>query len=1084
MNIEDHLIRYPNMDSGFYDTLVQLDEFREGAHTIKKRDRKMTDKDDPRLNRDVYLEYHQQLLQRYMSPGTFYDRMFIYGLPGTGKTCQMLAVVVHARDTLPNLYFNKTLVIIERSQVDSFKLNLIKCVPRYRPVPIDIIMEENTYYQKKQERGEDISRLEKQVWNRSAIDNDFEFIGHTEFINHCRNIDTSNRIIIVDEVHMFITVDAEGKNDPTRYNTLHDFLHKGKSNIILIATGTPGVTDVEDVTKIINLALPLDKQLDGVDDPNFNEKCRGYISFINKKQDKNRRLIVEGTKLKIGKTNLGQIIHTSENNIDSRYKFSNVEQSTVIDSKLTLLKPSETQLQDIINTTTMERNAFRTKERFATIKPTDPSVFYRALSEAKSEDNRRNGKKLTFDISEYKKRLEVLEMYSIKIWFYVKGLLESFKTGRKSFLYSNFVAETLNFIAKVLTDYFGFEQVKTSKTDVTEERPRFILVTGSQDTTPTNLFMDEGKKDANIELISKFTDANNWDGRRILTVLGSRVTSVSVSFYDTLDVYILDPSANESETEQIVNRIDRFNGLSVYIKNKYGGLPYTDVIDQKIYKLAIDTENSVDIYFYYNAQYVYQKRIAPYLYNTIKIAYDCPFMHKYNIWDPSYDGSPECLYNKCNYDCADVNMSLINNPIEIDYRNLRAIYTPYITSLLQPKLEMLFKKHQHPLSIDQLFSMTMDINKDITILVSALFYMIDKKIFILNNWGIPSILTNQGNMFYLSSHFGKNLIESSIYDYNIITNNSFDLGTYLNNNITVEPRGDIVQNISEVTNIQDEDMLLLKLNNIGAVTMAQYVEYVMSNANNNTGAQFTQFTQKTNFSVFSIPDMVNGSPRLVHNILGSTSFRIYEKDNNVWRDIEKKTKEYDHYNDYIKINFFIKQLGDWYDKDYRVVGTTFIFDNEEKITNRMDLGFVLSILNMKPSGGNKKAIPRGITNFASTSQAKIVSCYLILNTKFLLNEIQTAFGKTFDNITITLSEESIKRLDDVLNKDDKNELCKKVYKENYNKYKDDNDDDAKTRLLYCNVLLNSILTTNQLWNICKGIIIKKNLIYKTCHKPI
>jgi hypothetical protein len=116
---------------------------------------------------------------------------------------------------------------------------------------------------KSEKRYSNEASTEKQI--RKSIRKDYEVISYDNFIksfsqNSSHIIETySNRIIVFDEAHKLVTKENAGTSE--HYGEIHRFLHSIHSSFILLLTATPVRDVITEFPKLINLILPLDKQL-------------------------------------------------------------------------------------------------------------------------------------------------------------------------------------------------------------------------------------------------------------------------------------------------------------------------------------------------------------------------------------------------------------------------------------------------------------------------------------------------------------------------------------------------------------------------------------------------------------------------------------------------------------------------------------------------------------------------------------------------------------------------------------------------------------------------------------------------------
>ena len=107
--------------------------------------------------------------------------------------------------------------------------------------------------------------------------------------------DLSNKVIIVDESHFLKPSDKKKDEDSSSmkvYDAFHSIFHNVKNSKVLLLTGTPIRDDPEELFYLVNLILPIDKQI-SLKQPEYNEEfitkftrnIRGYVSYVKSLPD-------------------------------------------------------------------------------------------------------------------------------------------------------------------------------------------------------------------------------------------------------------------------------------------------------------------------------------------------------------------------------------------------------------------------------------------------------------------------------------------------------------------------------------------------------------------------------------------------------------------------------------------------------------------------------------------------------------------------------------------------------------------------------------------------------------------------------
>ena len=919
MNLEDYTFIYPLKNSEFENNITnaQLEEYRNAN----------PDSDDEELR----LLYHQELTRRYMNPETLNNRLMVYGKPGTGKTCQVLGVIVSNMELMSGIYTKSPWIITPASIIDSFKENLIKCVPKYAA-------NKQTEEEELEEELEDIDQNKqkriRKLWNNKLINRDFYIQSHDAFISEIKGMDNralksaaSNRIIVIDEIHLLRKkreaipdVTLENKIPLDSYELMHKFLHMGENNMILVVTGTPAVGSGKEVYDILNLLLPTDSQID--ENTTINEmkkKCTGLVSFINKIYDPMREIKF-----------IGDVHEFYADN-------------TLLQEVLYKIKPSEYQLdsiQQIQNDEERKRGVY-TEEITASICVGDIKVIVNEIYREKTSE----------------KKLGVLKKYSGKIYTIVKFLLNPLNKKKKVFIYSNYVDNGVKLVAKILKA-FGFANF-TLPTQITSRNINDLLPNTRED----RMIVMTGDNPNNDKLRDLYNATSNYDASLIRVVLGSPVTNAGISFFDTTVMFQLDSEWRPAYNEQAYSRIDRFNGLKNLIQKL--GNPNKKII-QEIYQLVLDFPDSVDYKLHETSKTVDILDIAPKLLFLQQIAYDCIFLKPFNTWPSSYDDTLFCNYNKCNYTCDYITYNEYTNitPIKSNYR---ALYKNSLIKRLIPLLKQIFTKHIF-LQFNELYSLINIPNLDEEILIYTLNELLNLKTIFYNKYGVKSLLVTDYNYYFLTnSLYNQNIdFAYTFYNENLITpNNTYSLEDFINTSVEYTETSKIEEMLN---NINELSVLKFELFSNERDKVAEIVEYAILNK------QIKWYNKIIEIFSQNIYERENNV--YFHNIL-INKIRIL-KSNNLWETIIDSAPEYKQYMDII--NNKIKNDIDYiYKEGFNIIGKINVLNQNEF--------FIIDKTFDNPEMRTNK-VAKGSSNF-NKERLLYILMYMIYNEKYVSNGINS-----------------------------------------------------------------------------------------------
>lgn len=309
----------------------------------------------------------------------------------------------------------------------------------------------------------------------------------------------------------------------------------------------------------------------------------------------------------------------------------------------------------------------------------------------------------------------------------------------------------------------GFEWAKTAK-DISkpnETKRRFAVITSDPQTT------NEAKQIQ--ELLASHNKADNCYGDRLQIIIGSVKVALGFTIKHVRRIYIKMPHWNIPSTEQALFRGFRFGSHEAlkpeerYIKifrlvsvekgelAKGSGFPsneafsVTKTSDIEVYEIAEKKE-------YKNTQ----------IYRLLKeTAFDCALNYRRNVLPEDVDGSRECDYRKCNYQCdafpaakTDKTGKVYNYSIpaeKLDYSTYSLFYSDDRVKAMRDSVIQLFNNYFF-LELD-LVKQLLDASteEDTQILLRAIDSIIESRVLIRNRYGFACYLKEQGNVLFLDS---------------------------------------------------------------------------------------------------------------------------------------------------------------------------------------------------------------------------------------------------------------------------------------------------------------------------------------------
>lgn len=705
MNISDFLPKYPNInqekkdilnpyENNFYESLFRKKEFYDERYEKNSKPEILSEKGQ--------LMKHQKLIARFLSSHTMYDSLLLVHSMGSGKTCSAIGAIEQIKSETSQF---KGAYIFAKGVglLDNFIKELRdKCTGgQYVPEGFG----ESTGFKK---YGE-LSEKETVIRTRKLYEEYYHFkFGKNKpttfqtFTKHLRKLKDdditsiySNHIIVLDEVH---NLREKGDDSEKMYDQFHRFLHLIKNCKILLLSGTPMKDTPDEISSVMNLLLPLDKQLpvgdiflsEFLDNKGENlytvkknkiqelkESFKGRVSFvksvqssikkkfIGNKEGKLKHLIVKAVNMSEFQTKAYEnaINLDSQGNVGVYY---NARQASL------LVFPDGTYGQGTKKGGGFDKYVTKTestkmlKSKMKNVKPTySYKLNPNFIKELKGKDN--------------EETLKNLEKYSCKYADVIRSILIT--QDKCCFIYSELVTGSGSIIFSKILELFTVDGKSFTEANGKESTNglRYALLT----------FKTAGPKKIH-NIINRFNRVDNMHGNIIKILIGSKVVSEGVSFSNIQEEYILTPWFNYSETDQAIARGIRLGSHKALLNA--GGNP-TVYISQMV---AIPTKSNslvIDLYMYEIAEDK-DVTIQGILRLLMESAFDCVFNY-YRNHSNGVKMSRDCEYKNCDYVCDGIDMKNIDglNKDEIDYSTYQLYYSDPKVNSIRKRLDKLFKKY-------------------------------------------------------------------------------------------------------------------------------------------------------------------------------------------------------------------------------------------------------------------------------------------------------------------------------------------------------------------------------------------------------
>lgn len=683
----------------------------------------------------------------------------------TGKTCTAIGAI---EQILKETSSFTGAMIFARGEglLNNFRNELIfQCTKgKYIPRPegmIDPSYEELIHEYEKLTELEKVHRTKKAIRDFYTL-NTFETFA--KMLKSKRDEDIikefSNKIIVIDEVHNLRL--KEKKEGLDLYAQFFRLCHVAKNTKIILMSGTPMKDTPDEIASVMNLILPLDKQLPTGDDfiayffdqigedkvrlkkdkiPELKNRFKGRVSYLKAMQSEVEK-VFEGetsgtlTHFKVVEDYMSDFQTLGCNSPDAgdecktnfdkyknggyigAYKRDQSEKGVYAFSRQATLFvfPDGSYGSEGFNKY-MDKTAKRGTSGLAE-------------AGAKKMYNYTLGKKLRSELSgkTHEEILQKLERFSSKYASTIRSLLKAYDNGQSSFVYLEFVKGSGAILFSKILELFGYSHARGN---IIGEKKRYAIVT------------NETATQKEIKTIIKvFNHPDNMNGANNAIVIGSRVIGEGFSLKNVQEENILTPHWNYSETDQAIARGYRLGSHRALLAN--GVVPQVRIFQ----RVSIPTEGvSIDLEMYEISE-IKDMNIKQIERVLSESSFDCSLNYFRNR-RIGKDGDRDCDYMDCDYKCDGVSEALITEEAmveDLDYSTYQIYYaSPNIKKIMEELVDIFRQRFKMSLNdIIENFSEYTAFE-----IKTALRTMINESRRIINKYGFSSYLKEESNVFFL-----------------------------------------------------------------------------------------------------------------------------------------------------------------------------------------------------------------------------------------------------------------------------------------------------------------------------------------------
>jgi hypothetical protein len=717
MDVVDFLPKYPNIrqtdkvldpyDGAFNNVIFHKNEFYENR----------LDKVEDFPRERGGLMKHQISIARYLSSHTMYNQLLLVHEMGTGKTCSVVGAIEHIRHE--DSSFDGAMIFASGEPLlDNFNNELVfKCTGgEYIPDNYDDLPA-----QTKITRIHKSTRAYYHTYTFETFAKSIRGLSD-EFIRR----DYSNKIIVLDEVHNLRIQDIKFQRKDAQklriYDQFHRFLHVAQNTKIILLSGTPMKDSPDEIAGVMNLILPLDQQLptkaafteeflEHQNDGSFlvrddkvdalKHAFKGRTSFL--------KVMPSDIEVDFVGEKLGNLTHfTVTPNYMSKFQSKSYRQAFKADTNAgDEENEDDNEDNEVVESVDGKKSGVYSQSRQAALFVFPDGTYGSAgfkkyvnsriakvagkkgisditpsysLKKLKGEKSVRD---VIFDGAEtVEDRIKNLRKYSSKYADIIERLIETRNTS--SFVYCKFVRGSGIILLSLILELFGFSKATGGEPE-NSVGLRYAAITHDTAT------VKEIKR-----LISRFNQPDNMNGQIINVIIGSNIISEGFSLSNVQQINIATPHWNYSETAQAIARGIRLGSHNDLVLS--GIVPTV-----KIYQdVSIPTKGeSIDLDMYERSQI---KDVS--IHSIIRIIRESSFDCALNFFRNNAsqrDGSRDCDYMNCDYECDDVDPADINGGIpldDLDYSTYQLYYLKTYVKPIHKKIARMFNEN-YKITIDQ-----------------------------------------------------------------------------------------------------------------------------------------------------------------------------------------------------------------------------------------------------------------------------------------------------------------------------------------------------------------------------------------------
>jgi len=848
LSLADLIPVYPAQDDLNYQTII----------TSKKEFNELTTGPREELEPGKMFK-HQRLIQRFM---VAMDRGFIFHRTGTGKTCSMVAAAEYYRmisesiiSTFRSLHKTETpikkvfIIVRGLSLANDFRDQYFCKCTNMKYVTEEL---ENTKIGVQRS-----ARINKELnkWYTITTYRKFSNDLSKKTDDDIRR-DYSNSIFFADEIHMYTDPEGAIANEETKmsvkelnviYNNLFRLFHIIQRSKVFVATATPMINDVEPLKNLMNLILPMDRQIPkslritNATDDELIPYLTGMISYV--------RELDTGVDI----IEIGESVDLDE---DADFVPTMKIQAEVMSKLQTkaYIKATEnlTGDEEIVISENSFHHGQRSISSFVFPDGSYGGKFPRDITRSDDKKGRKTDGIAKYvkspkegiytpteEFKRYLSDINNIRRSSVKTWAALTRAIKYPK--RKFFIYEREVSGSGVIVKSLCFEYVRTAQVPNGFSSFTGDSSAFTSSTQTgikpicppDDTSKRKLTIAPKRRYALLtgrtnatnrtHILELFNCYENRYGDYIQVLIGSQTTREGMNLSDVTEIFI-SPEWHETGMYQAISRAIRSVSHVNLIKDiaEEKNISADDVrIEVYLHRLAAIPDSdqvpvSTDVAMYLVAEEK-DRRIKPKERLLMRAANDCHIHKKRNIRPDDKPNSAQCAYAECDYECVS------DLPDSTDFNTFDILFLDELISHLSSTLVNVFQTSpiitQSELHKKYPTTEPHYINQ-------AVEKMVYNKYPLLNNYGYIVFLQTQGNLVFLQYDYPTSNVHYPISEYTTL------ISAYNNKNLddfvrTYHHSGALsAENITEL-DINSPDFTKL-IDNVDTNTLANIIEFFIN----------------------------------------------------------------------------------------------------------------------------------------------------------------------------------------------------------------------------------------------------------------